>query len=259
MDPQALKTNRKTTGKYLIQFHTIDSTNTWLLSQPGYLEMDGLVVRSKYQTAGRGRQTKQWEGGNKNHLFCSVVIHPQFSNEYIPAISILIGLAVYRGLTSLGVTDLSVKWPNDLLIDGKKVCGILCEMKLLPSEKQIIVAGIGINLEGTIEQFPEELRDRVTTLEQATGRIIEPERMLDILLDQLDEVLNHAHMNRFPYLFDEWEKVSSSIGKEIEYVERDERKKGTITGLSSTGYLKIKTPSNREKQIVSGEIFFPTK
>ncbi|PCI27124.1 MAG: biotin--[acetyl-CoA-carboxylase] ligase, partial [SAR324 cluster bacterium] len=128
------KTERCLVGKELILFESIDSTNTWLLNQDELLPEKGLVICSKRQTAGRGTHQRKWDGGNQDHLYCSLLIHPQLDPKYLPATTLLVGLGVYKAMAAFGLKDLSIKWPNDLLIAGKKVCGILCEVKFLSSK-----------------------------------------------------------------------------------------------------------------------------
>ncbi|MGQ9500364.1 MAG: biotin--[acetyl-CoA-carboxylase] ligase [Dissulfurimicrobium sp.] len=233
----------------------IDSTNTFLLKNKALLGQDGLVVYSDRQIGGRGRMGRSWSGGapDKKHLFFSIAIHTRSFLRHNPSsITIILGLAVYRALSHLGVSNHQIKWPNDILASGKKLCGILCEGTSV-GELNITVAGIGMNLEGDAEQFGPELHNKVTTLEIATGIRIERDRILDILLYEIDKILLEAERDGLNSLFREWETSSGIIGKSVSFKYDGKIISGTVAGLDNSGRLVIETIMG-PIMLVSGEI-----
>ncbi|RUM93304.1 MAG: biotin--[acetyl-CoA-carboxylase] ligase, partial [Thermodesulfatator sp.] len=182
-----LNRNRTFAGRFLLHFDSLDSTNDYCLKNISVLQKPGLVVVADRQTQGRGSRGRTWEPGKGEHLFCSFVIHPEIRQEFIPSMTLFAGLAVFRAISSLGITQASIKWPNDILIAEKKVCGILCESRITP-EMKAVVAGIGINISGGPEQFPESLREKVTTLSKHGIQITNIE-LVDLIAGKLDEIL----------------------------------------------------------------------
>jgi len=254
MKPVLLKPQRKIVGQSKIELESVESTNSWVLERPDLLAMDGLVVTARSQTGGRGRYNRPWSGGSARHLFTTLVIHPTLLPEYIPTITLLLGLATHRALAEHNVKGVAIKWPNDLLIEGKKFCGILCEMKLIEPEQKVIVAGIGMNLEGSISQFPPELWGKVITLHEGSGILLRPEDILETILNQFDLILNDLDAPKIELLLREWERNSCSIGKIIEYKLREETRVGSIFGLQNNGALRVKRFNGEIDELISGEV-----
>jgi len=254
MEPTPLETHRKFVGLSQIEFERIESTNGWLLEHPELLAMDGLVIRAQHQRGGRGRYKRSWDGGKAKHLFTSLVIHPKIIPEYIPLITILLGLAIYRALVKARVKGVAIKWPNDLLLEGKKFCGILCEMKVIEAKQKVIIAGIGMNLEGSSSQFSMDLWGKAITLHEGSGILLQPEEILDSILDQFDCILDNLDDSKIGSLLREWEDHSCSMGRIIEYKVRDETRVGSIVGLATNGALRVKQFDGRIDELISGEI-----
>ncbi|MGK0290263.1 MAG: BirA family biotin operon repressor/biotin-[acetyl-CoA-carboxylase] ligase [bacterium] len=253
-----IKTKRFEVGKKRIHLEETHSTNAWLLNDKELLKVAGLVVTTDIQTKGRGRLSRVWEGGNDHHLFTSIVIKPDLPAQLLPSVTLLVGLAIQRALSKLGIAGLSIKWPNDILIQGKKVSGILCEMKSFsyPIPQVVIVAGIGLNIAGDLSQFPVELHHKLTTLELETGKQFDKEEILEFILNDLDEVLVEVQSGNIMGLFYEWEQSCSSIGRKVYFDEYGDKQIGTILGINSIGHLRLKNEYNQEIIVTAGEIQF---
>jgi BirA family biotin operon repressor/biotin-[acetyl-CoA-carboxylase] ligase len=244
---------RTLVGKAILHLEEIDSTNSFLLRDETLLGQNGLVVYSDRQTKGRGRFNRAWEAGREGHLFCSLVIRPGPPSGQVSSLTLLIGLAVYRVLDALGIGDLGIKWPNDIVIGGRKLCGILCEMRKL-SDETVIVGGIGMNLSGDERQFPADLRQRVTTLEKVCRIPIDREQMLESILNEVDRVFLEAERHGLEYLFRQWETCSSSFGRSVLFEYGGREYHGTIHGLSRAGCLLVRTDTGEILHVVSGEV-----
>jgi len=232
---------------------TVDSTNTFCLENPHVLSESGLVVYADYQRAGRGRMGRRWSQGAGRHLFASFVIHPELAPSLIPSITLCAGLAVYRVLSGLsGGEGCRLKWPNDVLIGGRKVCGILCESRLLDG-KMIVVSGIGINISGGVDQFAEEISHKVTTLE-ACGIYTDRDRLLVTLTDRLDDILRDLHAGAGSRLFREWEEASCSRGRAVRFTTDGHEVYGTVDGLDDLGRLMVRDSTGDMHTVLSGEV-----
>lgn len=236
-------------GHEVIRLSEVESTNSWLLARADLLAQDGLVVTAERQTRGRGKGGRVWEQGAGGHLFASVVVHPGFLGKDFTALTLLAGLAVARALSGLGVPDVRLKWPNDVLVKGKKVCGILCESSEIES-RRIAVIGIGVNLLGPVAQFSQGLREKVGTLEVLTGRRWDCLEVLEGILRELGAIRDEVVKEGLVFLLHEWERRSSSIGAKVSF----DGGIGRVVGLDPSGRLCVELPDGRIQAIVSGEI-----
>ena len=240
-------------GRSLIFFDSLDSTNLFLLNRPELLKKKGLVVAARRQTAGIGRKGRKWEEGCGRHLFCSFVVHHGLPASFVPSITLIGGLSVYEALSSIGTRGLSIKWPNDILINGKKACGILCQSAPLEDVNAIIM-GIGINISGDSSQFSRSLHEKATTLEENGIKITRLE-LLKAISKKLEKNLGVVHKEAgLPRLISRWEKASDSIGKRVRFLKNGGLDTGTVSGIDTCGALIVRTEAGKILKVESGEI-----
>ena len=255
-EPVPIDTARLFAGRFHLHLKKIDSTNSFLLRNQKLLGISGLVVTADAQTSGRGRKGRQWFGIDGHQLLASIVIHPKIERRYLPSITLMVGLSVFKTLQEAGCQPLSMKWPNDILLSGKKVCGVLCELATLGSSP-VVVAGIGLNITGSLKNLPDELQEKATTLEAETGILFDKEELLHKLLCQLEAVLSDAHNGNLAKLYKEWERGSDSIGKMVSFFHQNKQVTGRIAGLDSQGRLLVHmSDSNSTKALVAEEVQF---
>ena len=250
-----LNTHRKHVGLSLLLLKEAGSTNSLLLDDHELISQKGLVVLADQQTAGRGRKNRTWESGSNRHLFASAVLHPVLPHRLFPAVTLLAGLSVFRALSALDINGISIKWPNDVLIQGKKVCGILCESKKI-GDTLFMVLGIGLNIGGDASQFSCDLRDKVTTIQHETGKAVSRDVLLEQILSELDMVITKAYDGKTASLFAEWERCSSSIGRKVRFEHEGMIIQGSISGLTSSGTLLVKRDNAEVTEVISGEIIY---
>jgi BirA family biotin operon repressor/biotin-[acetyl-CoA-carboxylase] ligase len=241
-------------GNPWFHFPFVDSTNSWLLKNRHLLSEDGLVVTADEQLAGRGKGERIWEcGGKGNNLICSMVIHPRLSKKLLPSVTLIFGLGIFDALTRLSIKGLSLKWPNDLLIKGMKVCGILCELVYL-EEKPVVVAGFGLNIAGGKDQFSLGIQGKVTTIEEATG--LKPDRflVLEHIVHRTESLLEQTYSGQFHRLLNRWESLSCSMGKRLSFMEGGEPMTGVFMGLDSLGRVMVQMNDGKVMPVVSGEM-----
>ncbi|MEF3168730.1 MAG: biotin--[acetyl-CoA-carboxylase] ligase [Deltaproteobacteria bacterium] len=236
-------------GHEVLHLVEVDSTNSWLLAREDLLARDGLVVAADRQTHGRGKGGRVWEQGAGGHLFASVVVHAGFLGKNLSSLTLLVGLAVARALIGLHVPDVRLKWPNDVFVKGKKTCGILCESRDI-GHGRVVVAGIGVNIAGRIDQFPPDICKKAGTLESLTGRPWDRWKVLEGVLRELDEIREEVKRHGLISLLCEWERHSSSLGAEVAF----EGGVGRVVGLDPSGRLLAELPDGRIMTVVSGNI-----
>ena len=151
----------KWAGKTVHFAREIDSTNLWIkrLAKEGAPE--GTLALAEFQSAGRGRLGRSWEVPEGTSVMMSILLRPKFEPQYAPTLTLVMGMAVAKAVKNLGF-DVSIKWPNDVVVSHKKICGILTEMGVRDGKIDYAVIGVGINV--NIKEFPEEMADKATSL-----------------------------------------------------------------------------------------------
>lgn len=193
-------------GVIWINFKEIDSTNekAHSLAYQGF--RDGTVITADRQTKGRGKRGNLWhspEGG----LYCSIILKPNIMTKDITLFEKIVGIAVLETITNLVPQKTRIKAPNDILIKGKKVAGILIEAKGRKYKPAYLVIGIGINCLGDLDSFPSDLKIRVTTLSQEANRLITPSETLEILLTYMNKWYNIFLSGEIVEISNQWEKL----------------------------------------------------
>jgi BirA family transcriptional regulator, biotin operon repressor / biotin---[acetyl-CoA-carboxylase] ligase len=222
-------------------FYRIGSTNTAAMAAAGVGAEQGSVFLAEQQTAGRGRGSNSWHSPRSSGIYCSVILRPALPPSDVLVLSLAAGLAVQaaiRQIDSRLAPDL--KWPNDVLIEGKKVCGILTEMNAEATRVRFIVLGIGINVNQT--SFPEDLA--AISLRQATGRDWSRVELVAALLKSLDREYSEivASPRARQSILRRFAQNSSWVrGKSVSVTENGSSTEGMTEGLDDRGFLRVRT------------------
>jgi len=214
---------------------------------------EGTLVVAECQTAGRGRLGRQWVSPPNANLYASFILRPPIPPGAAPQISLVAAIAVSRALAAVGAADVAIKWPNDCLLGGRKVAGILTEMDAEVDRVRAVVLGIGVNLNMTIEAFPAELRETATSLLLATGAQIDRVGFAARLCDDLEEVYDRFVEAGFEALVAEWEARSCLTGREVTVDCSGRHITGIVRGLDPDGRLVLDGPQGEER-IVAGDV-----
>ena len=242
----------------VLRHQSLESTNETaaLLARDGCPE--GTVVLAREQTRGRGRRTRQWHSSADLGLWISAVVRPGENRALYPQLTLVAAVAVARAIREHTGLRTGIKWPNDLLVQGRKLCGILCELAE-PSDEQdepALVIGVGLNVNHGADAFPQGLRTEPTSLRMETGREWKLEPFLDELLAQLAQAYQIWRAQGFEPARREWKENSATLGQRVRLDER-----GGISGiawdLDHDGALLIKTDSGVVHRVDSGEIHGP--
>ena len=272
-------------GCHIIRLKEIDSTNSYLKDKSELLQRNGLVVIAEMQVSGRGRAGRKFTSVIGNNVTFSVVLHPNLPLEEIQIFALLAGVAVARVLENY-VKNIRLKWPNDVLVNEKKICGILLETINIPDHSfPVLIMGIGLNTKGCPNDYPEELQNIVTTIESEmspisdisskteTAPALTNESIFQQLLLELDSCLEKFSLvsantqnsdkttSGRSSLLQEWLQRAKALGRKVcslnnvEERVKDSGTVGIIEGLTREGYLQIRTDSGQILTHVSGDIF----
>ena len=245
--------NTKYIGKNLYVFHEVSSTNTVarFLSINGI--EDGTVIISEKQTEARGRSGKAWEsplGG----VWLSIVLNPHVDHSKLPLITLATGVAVAKTLEKIGIEEPEIKWPNDIMINGKKVCGILTEAITKFNTIENIIIGVGIDANLDNATFPEELKEGTTTLSKELGRKGDENLLIKIFLEEFEKISELFDHEGFEEILKEWRKRSYSIGKIVEVKDSfNKNYDGYVVGIGKEGALIVEKIDGTLEKVISGE------
>jgi len=241
-------------GRKIHFLDEVDSTNTYAakLVQKGANE--GEVVIAGCQTSGRGRMDREWHSPPGKNLFTSIILKPLINLPSASQMTLMAGVAVAELISGFCPDRVTLKWPNDVLIDGKKVCGILTEMKTKGQKIDYVIVGIGININMERRDFPEELQGSSTSLkEETTGHISRTEFAAG-LYNYFEKWYHTLITEGFDCIRDRWMKYSDIIGREIEVRGRDSKKRGRVVGLDNIGALMLYDKREQKSRILSGDV-----
>ena len=204
---------------------------------------EGAVVAAGTQTVGRGRMARAWFSPPGANLYFSVLLRPAVDPGRASSLPLVVGLAVAEALAALAPkTQPMIKWPNDILVGGKKVCGILCEMQVeTDCCVRHVVAGIGVNVNLTQADLPKELKSRATSLRIETGRLFSRAAVLAAILNRFEPLYDEWCAHGFEALLETIGKRDALRGKTIAVEQGGHRIEGRADGLFPDGALRLVT------------------
>jgi BirA family biotin operon repressor/biotin-[acetyl-CoA-carboxylase] ligase len=237
----------------ILKYDSLPSTNTEAANQARLGAAEGLCIVAREQTAGRGRQQRTWVSPSGAGLYLSIVLRPKLVSHQWPLITLMTSLAVADTLEQVCGLRSDIKWPNDVLIDGRKICGILAETVETEAGRAAIV-GIGINLNSN--SLPDELRDIATSVEDASGQTVDEEvlfsKLLDLFAVRYDALHEFEGTNK---LLREWTARSSyAEGKRVRVSIGDGIVDGTTRGIASDGALRVETATGEITLVHAGDV-----
>jgi BirA family biotin operon repressor/biotin-[acetyl-CoA-carboxylase] ligase len=217
---------------------------------------EGTVVIAETQTGGRGRLGRQWHSPPGVNLYCSLVLRPSVPLAVMPCLALVAGLAVADAVSDVAPLRPGLKWPNDVLVDGRKVAGVLTEVEAEVERVHHVIAGIGVNLNGGPEDFPPELAAKATSLRLASGHHVNRAAFTAGLLAALEARYTRFLADGFAAMRSEWEAYSSLTGKEVRVTAPEGEVTGRVLGIDDDGTLRLAGPRG-ELRVVGGEVTVP--
>ncbi|MGF7184216.1 BirA family biotin operon repressor/biotin-[acetyl-CoA-carboxylase] ligase [Desulfitispora alkaliphila] len=231
----------------------VDSTNTWAkrLADEGALE--GSLAIAEEQTGGRGRRGRAWHSADQKGIWMSVVLRPKIPPTGAAKLTFVAAVAVVKAVKNVTGVELGIKWPNDLYYQGKKVCGILTEMKAEVDLIDYVIIGMGVNVNQEAVDFPEELNDIATSVALASGqRALRQDIAAQILLELEREYVSFVG-NGFESTLKRWQELDLTYGKEVLVQEFSHQYTGIAQGVDADGSLLVETEKGR-KAVSAGDV-----
>ena len=241
----------KWAGKTVHFARETDSTNLWIkrLAKEGAPE--GTLAVAEFQSAGRGRLGRSWEVPEGTSVMMSILLRPEFEPQYAPTLTLVMGMAVAKAVKNLGF-DVSIKWPNDVVVSHKKICGILTEMGVRDGKIDYAVIGVGINV--NIREFPEEMADKATSLYLEAGQEFDRSRIPGLVMEAFEEYYEKfAATCDLSSLKDEYESILANYNQPVRVLAK-EPYEGIARGITDGGELLVEKADGTMAIVSAGEV-----
>jgi BirA family biotin operon repressor/biotin-[acetyl-CoA-carboxylase] ligase len=240
-------------GRNIVHYFRIDSTNAVALKLAADGAEHGTVVVAEEQTAGRGRLGRVWFSEKSSGIYTSIILRPPLAPAAAPVLTLMTGLAARKAVSTVTGLNVDIRWPNDLLINGKKVCGILTEMSAEVDRIHAVVLGIGINVNHST--MPAALEEIATSLRMEAHRTISRVQVLVTLLKEIERHYQMLLKDGNAAITERWEAASTfAHGKRVRVVTATGEALATTMGVEHSGALKIQYDDGRQEPLVAGEV-----
>ena len=256
--PQEVQRGLSTTyiGKEIYYFPELKSTN--IIAKEKALHRaeginEGTLIIAERQSAGKGRLGRKWFsplGG----IWLSVILYPQLPPFYIPRITLMTVVAAVKAIKMCTQIELQIKWPNDILINEKKVCGILTEMSAELDIINWVVVGIGINANIDLRDFPEDIQENTISLKEASGKEISRVKLAQTFLQEFEKYYDKLKRKEFSSILREWKLYSHTLGRKIRVDMGERIITGEAVDINEEGALILKKEDGELIKIISGTI-----
>jgi len=251
MDKKTNNLKTKIIGKKIYYFDKIQSTNLYAKQLIDEKIEDGTVVIADVQTGGRGRKNRTWlspSGG----LWFSVILYPDISPRRGMVITMAASISVSKAIKEVTGLKTEIKWPNDILIKNKKVCGILTELNADLNKINYTIVGIGLNVNNKIDK---QLNEIAISLKQVVGSDVSRDKLFKSILKNFDINYFRLKNNDFKYIKKTWLTYSNIIGKKVKIIEEKNVTEGVVKDIDDNGYIILKTISGK-KRVLNGDVLY---
>ena len=259
----------KLIGREIIIYEEVDSTNLVGKNLGRQENSDGFVVIANSQTMGRGRFSREWSSTCGGDIYLSIVIKPNFTPEKSSMLTILAALSVNKSINkyindnyndnilgeNIAKIESKIKWPNDITINGKKVCGILTEISCMKDKIEYVVIGIGVNVNREI--FHEGIQDTATSIYNEIGQIIDRNSLIaDILINMNDYYKRFLLIGNLSNVVEEYNNNLVNYNNKVKVIQKEMDYTGTAIGINNEGGLLVRKDGENDElvTIISGEV-----
>ena len=251
MLPREIKKDLKTEffGKQIYYYDEIDSTNLKAKEMAPECA-DGTIIITEQQFRGKGRMGKQWYSP-KGGIWFSVILKPDIPPDHIYRLTLMAGISVVEALEDIGIKA-RIKWPNDVTINEKKICGILTEVEAQMDCVNFVIIGIGIDANIEMDMLPPIMRVSTTSLKEETGKDIDRVLLVQSLLERLEKDYNTYLNGNFDSILNRWKEYSSTLNRRVKIVTRFKSIEGEAVGIDHDGALVIEMDDGTLEREITG-------
>lgn len=239
-------------GNEIINLPIIDSTNSYA-KLVAFSKEEGTIITAEQQISGKGRLGRNWSSPISTGIYMSVILKPNLDPTKVSKLTLIGAAAVCKGLKDIGL-DSQIKWPNDIVVNGKKICGILTEMNCELNMINYIIMGIGINVNLEVEDIPEELKEKATSLKIVKGEKVNRKELLGLILNHFERLYDDfKNQGDLTETINICKENSALLNKEIQVIQNGSIRIGKAIDINKDGELIVKFDEGVES-IISGEV-----
>ena len=240
-------------GRNCICLESVDSTNNCARRRAEEDAPDGTLIVAEEQTAGRGRRGRSWSASRGANIMMSLILRPRIRPEHASRLTLLMAMAVAKGIRTVTGLPAGIKWPNDVVVHGKKVCGILTELSMEVGYINYVVIGAGINVNQ--EQFPEEIQTSAGSLCLELGQKVARAELTAAVLRELEELYAvFLETEDLSKLYRAYNELCVNRGRKIRVLDPKEGYTGTTDGINALGELVVRKTDGSTVSVYAGEV-----
>ena len=243
----------KLIGKTIHYFSEVSSTNDLAKEMAAIGAKEGTVIIAETQTSGKGRIGRKW-ASPRGGIWLSTILRPKLSAKDVPKLTLMTSLVVAKTTSQLFNLKTEVKWPNDVLVNAKKVCGILTEANTSGDITNFVVVGIGINANIELDSLPKQVRENATSLKHELKREIDREQFLRVLLEKMEHYYIMLAEGKFNPILKEWKSLCGFLDSYVEVTSWEEKIEGWAIDVDENGALIIRLQDGTLRKVLSGDV-----
>ena len=235
-------------------YDQVDSTNTIAKKLANEGKEEGTFIIAEEQLKGKGRMGREWVSPHGKGIWVSFILRPEILPVHASEITFVIAVGIMEGIKKYTGHEVKIKWPNDILIDGKKIVGILTEISAEMERINYIVAGVGINANQNVDDFPDEIKFKATSLKIATGKNINRNELLRKIIEEMENIYFLYKEQGFEKILEIWKLNNITLGRRVKAITFDGEIIGWAEKIDKEGYLIIRDDSGKENKILAGDV-----
>ncbi len=243
----------KWAGRKVVYYDETDSTNNRAKDSGEKKGAHGTLFIADKQNAGKGRRGRVWESPSGKSIYMTILLRPQITPDKAPMLTLIMGLSAAEGIRKVSGVEAEIKWPNDIVVNKKKVCGILTEMATEIEYVNYVVIGVGINVNQ--KYFPEGIKEIATSLYEVTGCVYQRSELIAAVLERFEEnyemFLETGDLSNIRKVYD---SILVNRGQEVKVLEPGNEYRAVAEGINKNGELIVTLPDGRQKNIFAGEV-----
>lgn len=237
-------------GKNILYYNELDSTNTTAYELAHKIKEEGTIILAEKQNKGKGRLSRQWSSPRAGGIYMSVILKPEITPFQSPIVTLMAAVSLAEAIRDTSLAQASIKWPNDIIVNDKKIAGILTEMEAESDRIKFIILGIGVNVNTVLSELPKT----ASSIAHITGSPVSRQALLIALIERLEH--NYKIMNRsgFSDIRLKWKNLSSTLGQRVRANCMRKIIEGTAVDIDSDGALKIRMDNGFHEKVFAGDL-----
>ena len=245
--------NTKWAGRPLHFFQELGSTNIQAKLEAEEGAAEGTLVMADMQTAGRGRRGRTWSSPAGVNLYFTLILKPSYGTEQASGVTLVMALAVAAGIRETCGVSAGIKWPNDIVVNGRKVCGILTEMSVEENIIRYIIIGVGVNV--GLQEFPQEVAQRATSLQAECGSEVSRDALAENIMAAFEQYYESFLLSGDLFgVLAEYNSLLVNRGERVRVLDPKEEYQGLALGINARGELLVEREDGSVAEVYAGEV-----